>query len=444
MKNRSLFVCACLFCLGLQSQSLIESGPMNGYAEMREVMVWVQMKEACIVELVYWPLGEPTKDFRSLPVAADPTMALAVHLLADSVQPGIEYGYAIYANGQMQSGERELHFKTPDLWRWRTDPPAFSIALGSCSYINEARYDRPGSTYGSDYSIYERIADQSPDIMLWLGDNTYLREADWFTRTGILERHSHTRKTTEMQRLLTTGSHYAIWDDHDYGPNDANRTFPHKDLTLEAFKLFWANNGYGVSNSGGITSAFQYQDIHFYLLDNRWNRTDANLATTEEQVLGEAQIDWLIESLAYSRAPFKFVAVGGQVLNDAKVYETYANYETERQRLLDRIAAEKIEGVIFLTGDRHHTELSKVVHKGTTIYDLTVSPLTAGTHKPGDEVNNNRVEGTLVHDHNFALLDVSGAFNERKLSIKVIGVDGEVIWQQEIDHSEWTKKEHQE
>lgn len=423
-----------LLCpLLLSAQDLIKSGPMKGYTEMREALIWVQMEQACIVELVYWPDTMPEREYRSLAKAAAPENANVVHLVADSVEPGVTYGYAIYANGKNQTQDRELTFSSQALWQYRTDPPELKIALGSCAYINEEKYDRPGKSYGSTYQIFEAIADQNPDMMLWLGDNIYLREVDWFSRSGIQRRYTHTRSLPEMQRLLATANHYAIWDDHDYGPNDATRTFPFKEETLKAFKLFWANNTYGVNELGGITSAIEYGDVHFFILDNRWHRSEADMKTIDEQMLGEAQVDWLIELLKYSRAPFKFVAVGSQILNTAAVYENYANYEKERENLLRRIAEEGITGVIFLTGDRHHTEMSMVEIDGIKIYDLTVSPLTSGTHNPGDEANENRIEGSLINEHNFGLLNITGPRKDRQVEIQILDASGEELWNYKIE-----------
>ncbi len=153
---------------------------MKGYTEMREAIIWVQMEEACIVELVYWPDTLPEHEFRSLAKAAAPENANVVHLIADSLEPGVTYGYSIYANGENQTSDRELTFSTQSLWQFRTAPPELKIALGSCAYINEEKYDRPGKSYGSSYGIFETIASENPDMMLWLGDNIYLREVDWF------------------------------------------------------------------------------------------------------------------------------------------------------------------------------------------------------------------------------------------------------------------------
>lgn len=420
-----------------QAQSLIQSGPMNGYSEMREALVWVQTTEACEVELVYWPDSLPSAKMRSEPVNTQKSEAFTAKLIADAVEPGGRYGYSIYANGENQTPDLNLYFHTQELWQYRRDPPNFTIAAGSCAYINEPEYDRPGRGYGSNYRIFDKIADANPDMMLWLGDNVYMRPADWFTQTGIFARYTHTRSLVELQRLLRSTHHYAIWDDHDFGPNDSNRSFPHRDKTRKAFELFWGNNGYGVAGNPGITSAFQFNDVHFFLLDNRWNRTAADLKTDTPQVFGSEQIDWLIESLKYSRAPFKIVATGGQILNDAAVYENYANFEREREVLLGRIAEEGIKGVVFLTGDRHHAEMTKVIRQGIPIYEITTSPLTSGTHTGGDEATTNRVQGTLYNGHNFALLDISGERKNREMKVRVMTADGEEVWNRTISQREW-------
>jgi len=324
-------------------------------------------------------------------------------------------------------------FQTQPLWQWRTEPPNFRVALGSCAYVNEDPFDRPGKPYGGDYQIFTAMHQQRPDLMLWLGDNTYLREPDWYTRTGFLHRYTHTRSLPELQPLLASTHHYAIWDDHDFGPNDSDRSFVHKDLATEVFKLFWANPTVGLPGQGGTTSFFQWGDVDFFLLDDRYFRTPNNRKTGDRTLLGEAQIEWLIDALAASKAPFKIVATGGQVLTTFAGHETYANVcPKERERLLQSIEAEGIKNVVFLTGDRHHTELSMLKNgAGNTVYDFTCSPLTSGVHT-GEEANSLRVEGTLVQQKNFGLLEFSGPRKNRVMKMSVFDSNGKELWTREV------------
>ena len=415
----------------------VKSGPMVGYSQMREVLVWVQLDQQAEVQLQYWPHGEKKESAHiSQKVNTSAGTAFVAKLLADSVQPGIQYSYEIVINGKPQSFDYETTFESQTLWQHRTDPPNFRLALGSCTYINEKKYDRPKKPYGGDYGIFESIYEDSANLMLWLGDNIYLREPDWFTKTGIYHRYTDFRSLPELQPLWANTHHYAIWDDHDFGPNNADRSFPFKHLTKEAFELFWGNPE--VAQDFGINSFFQWNDMDFFLLDNRWNRSPNNRVTGDRQLLGKDQIEWLIDLLKYSRAPFKFVAVGGQVVSDAAKYENHAIFPEEREYLLNRIAAEKIKGVVFLTGDRHHTELSSTTINNVLIYDLTISPLTSGSagDRALDEGNTNRVEGTYVGDRNYGIIDFSGSYRNREMHIQVKNSDGKLLWDKTIEQPE--------
>ena len=331
-----------------------------------------------------------------------------------------------------------LEFKTQTLWQYRTDPPAVKFAIGSCAYFNDTPYDRPGDPYGGNYEIFESIYKKKPEMMLWLGDNIYYRDADWNTKTGLHYRNTHDRATKELQPLLGNTSHYAIWDDHDYGPNDSDRGYYMKETALETFKLFWANQTYGIDGDKGIYGTYMWQDLQFFLLDNRYHRTPNECTTCECTWLGETQYQWLIDALKSSKAPFKFVAIGGQVISGEAKYETWINQcPDERKKLLDAIVAEKIEGVIFLDGDRHHTELSKYTPSGFyPLYDLTISPLTSGAYDGDPKVNKYYVEGTYVGKRNFAVLEVTGPKKDRVLKIQTFDVNGAPIWDREIKASE--------
>lgn len=436
MKIRTTLLCLFLTVYGAFAQkALLQSGPMLGYNEMREVMIWAQTTTPAAVKVGYWIDTIPSQLMFTNTVQTEAKTAFTAKLLANQVEPGQRYNYRLYINDQAVELDYPTTFQAQALWQYRTDPPPFTVAMGSCMYVNEPKYDRPGQGYGGNYEIFESIHQKRPDAMLWLGDNVYLREADWYTRTGIMHRYTDQRSIKELQPLLASTHHYAIWDDHDFGPNDSDRSFHLKDLTLEAFNLFWANPTYGVPGVEGITTFFKYNDMDFFLLDDRYNRSPNNRKTGEPTLLGKPQLEWLIDALVASRAPFKFVAIGGQVLNTAEVYETYAHHHgAEREYLLKRIEEEDLKGVIFITGDRHHTELSQYTNAaGNVVYDFTVSPLTSGAARNVTEVNAHRVEGTLVTQRNFGLLEVSGPRKARRLKLSIYDVSGKELWTRSVE-----------
>ncbi len=432
----SLFVLSFLF-LGqvLQAQAakeLLLSGPMVGYTEMREALLWIQTNGPAKVQFRYQAQEEGSPTFLTEAFVTRKEEAFTARFICDLVKPGKKYLYQLLLNDQVIEFPYDLSFKTPPLWQYRTDPPAMKIAMGSCAFINDSTYDRSGRVYGGEYKIFTAIHEQKPDLMLWLGDNNYLRDGDFYTTTGIVHRYTHSRNVPEMQPLLASTSHYAIWDDHDYGPNDSDRSYREKHTTLAAFQLFWGNPSYGLGN-GGITSMFEWGDAHFFMLDNRYFRTPNRRNDGPRTLLGEEQLQWFLDALVASNAKFKFVMIGGQVLNTAELYENHANLAPEERRMIiDYIVSHKIKNVIFLTGDRHHSEMSLLERDGIKIYDFTSSPLTSGTHDALSEPNLLRVPDSHVAVRNFGLMEITGPRLERKLRFSLRDADGKEVWNYEI------------
>jgi alkaline phosphatase D len=425
-----------LFSFFLQNAyAQIKSGPMLGYSDMKEVLLWVQTEKAAKVKFCYWDKEAPAIKYFTDEASTSKNTAFVTKQIADQVQPGKKYGYEVYVNNKKVVRNYPMEFQTQTLWQFRTDPPAFKFAVGSCTYTNETEVDRPGTPYGKDIRIFEKIYDQKPNFMVWGGDNIYLREVDWFTKTGINHRYTHFKSQKELQPLWANVHHYAIWDDHDFGPNDSDRTFWGKNMTLESFKNFWGNQNYIFENEG-VTGSFMWEDVQFFLTDNRYFRASNNLLDENKDFFGEKQLKWLIEALATSTAPFKFVIVGGQVVNPAPVFENMATFPGERQRLLAEIEKNKISGVIFITGDRHHTNLQKL-ERGSNypLYDLTVSPLTSSAGSPIKEEYEAKtiVEGTEVNNsQTFGILEVSGKRTDRVLKINIMDAQGNKKWDYEI------------
>lgn len=431
-----LFQFAALF----SQNNLLQSGPMVGYCEMKEAMIWLQTTKDALVKIDYYAIDNPIDKFSSDTQKSESSNGFTNHIVLNKLQPGKQYHYDVFLDGKKVVLPYETTFSSKKLWLWREDAPDFTVAFGSCNYINEEALDRPGKGYGSGYEIYESIHAKNPNIMLWGGDNVYLREADWDSKTGIYHRYTHSRSIKELQPLLASTQNFAIWDDHDFGPNDGDRSFYFKYETQNAFKNFWANKTYGTdaNQKEGIYSTFNWGDAQFFLLDDRFFKSPNDRLTGEKTIIGSIQFEWLIDALSSSKAAFKIIVIGGQVLNPSARFENYENYPKEKEKLLSEIEANKIKGVLFLTGDRHFSELSKLNRENTyPLYDWTVSPLTSGVgNSYKDDVNKNRVEGSLFAQNNFGILSFSGNKANRQLKLTLFDVQGKELWNKVI-----TKKE---
>ncbi len=431
-----LHISTFLFLFASFAFSQIENGPMIGHVSHAEAKLWVQTAKSQTVEFAYRSVQSGDKWHYSQPFTTSANDAFICEFTIKNLNPGLTYEYRVALNHQLQRPIGKQQFTTASHWAYRTPPPKFSIVIGSCAYINEEAYDREGKAYGGAYQIFESMANQDPDLMLWLGDNVYFREPDWTTRSGMLHRYTHSRNISALQQLLANTPQYAIWDDHDFGPNNSDGSFINKGLSKEVFDLFWSNPDQNHPALEGITNQFEWSDCQFFLLDNRFYRSPNDRKDGERSVLGESQLEWLKDALVSSHASFKFIAMGGQFLNTAPVFENYSanGFDKERQELIDFIYLHQIKNVVFLTGDRHHSELSMLKVEGRpTIYDLTISPLTSGVHDASQEANLLRVDGSHVAKRNFGFLTVDGELKERVLTIEIKDSEGLLLWQTQIE-----------
>lgn len=411
----------------------LSAGPMLGAIYMREAMVWLQADSKGKAVIEYWPDAKPKQGQRTTAVTlnAGEDYSAKIHLTA--LEPGIAYRYRVLLNGKPAT-KNTWTFKTQNLWQWRTDPPSFSVLLGSCAFFNESLYDRPGKPYGSEHNIFNAMAEKRPDLTLWLGDNIYFREVD-FSPWGLAYRWQRDRATPALQKLLQTGAHLAIWDDHDYGPNDSNMSWVHKGEALKLFQRYWANPSYGLPETPGIFTHFRFNDMDFFLLDSRYHRDHDKMPNTPEKGLfGKQQIRWLKNALLNSTATFKVIVTSGQSLNPFNRFEGWQNFPHERDEFLDWLTKTDINGLLFLSGDRHMTEMLKWERpEHYPLYEVTCSPLTAGPHgSTAEQSKTNLLAGTLVIQRNFCSLDVIGKRDQRKLLIKSHAADGQVIWAHEL------------
>ncbi|MBK7575845.1 MAG: alkaline phosphatase family protein [Ignavibacteria bacterium] len=429
--------------LSIRAQGTLRAGPMVGHVDMRSATIWLQTNAEANVRITY----RDNVVGKGLATATRRTRAEDGNCLSfvlDSVEPGRTYEYHVIVDDALVPEPVPNTFRSRPIWKWRgTDLPPYTIAVGSCHYVNQPGYERQDSAgnesgYGSEYEIFSSIVAAKPDAMVWLGDNTYLREPDWNSRSGMIKRYSHTRAHEASRTLFATVPNYATWDDHDYGPNDADRGFWGKDHALNVFKLFWANPSYGVMDKPGVTTSFEMIDMQFFMLDDRYYRSPNGRKDGDHTILGEHQIQWLIDALSSSTATFKVIVVGSQFLTDNLRKECFSRFPEERERIINLITENKIPGVLFVTGDIHAAELSKLDRSDAyPLYELTSSSLTAGSNKDiAKQPNTYRVPGTEYGAHNFGLLSVAGPKGQRVLTMRIMDKDGKEVWKREVSEAE--------
>jgi alkaline phosphatase D len=275
--------------------------------------------------------------------------------------------------------------------------------------------------------------------MLWLGDNLYLNEVDYTSREGINRRYRFCRAYPSMRKLLTACPQVAIWDDHDFGPDDSDGAFSGAGWSLEMFKRYWPLPYSPPAD--GLYGRILLGDVEIFLLDDRWNRYPDRWPEGADKVMfGAKQMQWLKAALtsrplAGSPAPFRIIAGGSQFLNKVSGprRESWARFPAEQSEFLRWLEEQKIPGVFFLSGDRHFAQMLRFERPNLyPLVEITTSPLTSGIVSSVDEAEKSSkdvVPGTMLFERNFAMITVTGPRDKRELVLEIRNTKGEKKWE---------------
>ena len=288
----------------------------------------------------------------------------------------------------------------------------------------------------------EDVAALDPDVMLWLGDNIYADTQDPVAMRGLYDRLG---ANSRFRALAETAELMAVWDDHDYGWNNANRLWPFKDAAKAEFDRFWGvPDGDPRRTQPGVYSARTFgsgdQTVQVILLDNRYNLDPYDYAGVDpaRTILGVEQWAWLEERLA-EPATIRIIGSGIQVINDYDIepqpeWEGWEDSPLERQRLFDLIRGLGIPGVVFVSGDMHFAELTRHPDDDTALgyptYDLTPSGLDKiETWSPGEWINPDRVGGLLNSNRKFGTVEIDWSKDDPEIHLRIH--DGQAVF---LDH----------
>ncbi|HET9431229.1 MAG TPA: alkaline phosphatase D family protein, partial [Chitinophagaceae bacterium] len=298
------------------------------------------------------------------------------------------------------------------------------IAFGSCA---EETARQP---------ILDLVVQHRPDLFVYLGDNIY---GDTKDMNILRAKYDSLAAKPEFQRLRQNTRVLATWDDHDYGWNDAGKHYPFKEESKKIFLDFFREPaGSDRRKHEGIYTSYIFEGkgkrVQLILLDNRSFRSDLRLYRGElshdpkyfypldyyphqiedSVLLGEQQWKWLEEELK-KPADIRLIGSGSQFSIEFNGYEAWANFPHEQKRFLNLIKKTRANGVIFITGDVHYAEISKLDSPGLyPIYDITSSGITSTWTFPTP--NSNRIEGPIM-DNNFGLLTIDWSLKDPSIKM---------------------------
>ena len=428
----SVLACVALAAWLTASAAAARLVVMHGPAELTSAMLWIQTDVPTSVTVSWRTDDESTERTQEL-AATDANERIVVARLT-GLSPAGTADYRVRAGPDSREGT----VRAQPFWTSAAEARELTFALGSCFFLADADPRWPGRDYGGEYGIFDAIAAKKPDLMLWLGDNVYLQQPDIFDPSSMAARYRRQRGFEPLQPLLTATTHLAIWDDHDYGPNDGDASYVLKGETLRLFGRYWPNPGFGMPDTPGAFGAAHYGDVLFFLLDDRYYRSPNRWPDGPDKTMfGAQQLQWLKQALVSApRSSIKIVAGGSQFWKRAGRFEGWHQFATERLAFADWLVAQKIEGLVFLSGDRHYSELLKIERPGAyPLHEFTSSPLTSrspGRLDAADRDNPDVVPGTQIARRQFGLIRVTGPGNDRHLAFESYDSAGLLLWRHEL------------
>ncbi len=311
------------------------------------------------------------------------------------------------------------------------------IVFASCAQQNE------------DQAIWDRIAAENPELVLYIGDNVYgdVRSNDP-ALPELKAAYMRLAQSKPFAAVRAASPVLTVWDDHDYGLNDQGASYPYKEQSEALFHYVWATpeNDARIARPG-VYGAWMLGEevgrkIQLIMLDTRYFRselkeTDERGAQGKERylpdpdpaktMLGDAQWAWLAEELK-KPADLRLLVSSVQVIADGHGWEAWKMLPTERERLYRTIDEAGAEKIIMLSGDRHAAafyQRDDVIDY--PLFEATSSSLNLPAARWREESGETYMEpgphrlGGMIYEANYGVIDIDWAASAVTVSIKSDG-----------------------
>jgi hypothetical protein len=255
-------------------------------------------------------------------------------LRAHGLTPATRYGYTVEVEGRPDRTRGRGRLST-----FPEGPASFTLAVASCART------------GSDGVVFDAIRRVDPLVYLMAGDlhyqNIASRDPDDF-----LGAYSKVLTAPAQAALYRTVPVDYVWDDHDYGPNDAGASSPSRAAARRAYRQAVPHPPLPDGPAGAIYHAFTVGRVRVVVTDTRSERTDTTM-------LGNAQHQWLLGELARAGEFALVIWVNSVPWIDADRLggDTWGGYATERRHIADAVATRAIDNLVMVSGDAHMVAL---------------------------------------------------------------------------------------
>jgi alkaline phosphatase D len=268
---------------------------------------------------------------------------------ATGLHPHTTYYVDIESNGESQMRGRYSKFTT---FVPRGKPANFRFAILTDFFGN------------ANSGVFEQVAQHESSLdFVYLGGDFWHRNIDDMQGKRDRFKFMYSLRTPRgyasyfVRGILSRYPVAHCYDDHDMGKNDADKTYPRKAETLQVLQEFFPT--YPMSPQG-CWQKFSYGQADFFTLDTRSQRDPVKTpdgpgkSLLDGDDLGdEGQWRWLENGLLNSTAKWKFIFSGSPFNPTVKKRDAWYGYPDERDRLIELIRSNGIQGVVIISGDLH-------------------------------------------------------------------------------------------
>lgn len=283
--------------------------------------------------------------------------------------------------------------------------------------------------------IWPELLSQAPDALLMIGDNVYADKGTHVKLSSVspeflTQRYFETRRDLALFQSPVLIPTYAVWDDHDYGQNNGNKDFALKDQSKFIFDQFFFQDlkSENFHPGLGVGSWIQFQEADVFLLDNRYFRYPDENKNPEFGHFGKDQEEWLFKNLNPKK--LTFLVSGDQWFGAYHRFESYeGKHLANLTRFTNKLKALNAKKIIFVSGDRHLTEIIKVSKSwlGYPTFELTSSGIHARMYPNAfkDSPSPHQWAGQ-AGEPNYMLLSLN------PLSVQSVGLNKKVFFEKNL------------
>ena len=310
--------------------------------------------------------------------------------------------------------------------------------------------------------IFDAINRDNPDVFIMLGDNIY---GDTEDMAELKAKYQQLGQHKGFTTLKQQSEVIAIWDDHDFGANDAGKEYPKKEASRQIMLDFFNEPKHSLryTQRDGIYTSYFYgsenQKVHVILPDLRWNRDQLHSVSKLDyatkripnnmgpykispdknaSMLGEKQWQWL-ESELLKPAKLKIIGSSLQLLPEFTGWESWANFPNDRNRLISFIQDHKINSVLMISGDTHWGEISKVNNDNAySLWEITSSGL---SEKWKDVSPNKHRIGDFTNNVNYGFIEIDWNQPDPMIDFGLKNKTGDVVQKHNITLSQLSFKD---